>query len=165
MQTVSAVTRAIALDLACSTTAVVAENVWLDRDTVTYKKYDGITDDLLSAGLNQAGLISTTPPPLSAEPTEAELRRRAIYNNYRAIVDWVPGGGMGVFWGPQSPQAPVIPGATPGLIPGWEYKGYLRVTSDAGHVNNVPAAVQIPKHFDPKKPCIVAAMPSGSRSL
>ena len=29
----------------------------------------------------------------------------------------------------------------------------------------MPAAVQIPRHFDPEKPCIVAALPSGSRSL
>ena len=138
------------------------------RDSVTRAEYDGITDDLLSAGLNQAGLMSAVPPgfvnPLN--PTPAELRRRAIYNNYRGIVDPVAGGGIGVFWGPQSPGAPVIPGATPGLIPGTEYKGYLRVPDgDSGHVNNVPAAVQIPRHFNPEKACIVAAMPSGSRSL
>ena len=29
----------------------------------------------------------------------------------------------------------------------------------------MPAAVQIPRHFNPAKPCIVAAVPSGSRSL
>ncbi len=128
--------------------------------------YDGVSDDLLSGGLNQAGLMGPAPgfaDPLN--PTPAELRRRAIYNNYRAIVDPVAGGGIGLLWGPQSPGAPVIPGATPGLIPGVEYKAYLRVPGGHGHVNNVPAAVQIPSHFDPAKPCIVAAMPSGSRSL
>jgi len=52
-----------------------------------------------------------------------------------------------------------------GLIPGVEYKAYLRVPGAHGHVNNVPAAVQIPAHFDPAKPCIVAAVPSGSRSV
>jgi hydroxybutyrate-dimer hydrolase len=129
--------------------------------------HDGVTDDLLSAGLNLAGLVNSTPPGFvdALNPTPAELRRRAIYNNYRAIVDPILGGGMGLLWGPQSVGAPVIPGATPGLIPGVEYKAYLRVPDGHGHVNNVPAAVQIPQHFDPAKPCIVAAMPSGSRSL
>lgn len=129
--------------------------------------HDGVTDDLLSAGLNQAGLVSSTPPGFvdALNPTPAELRRRAIYNNYRAIVDPILGGGMGLLWGPQSAGAPVIPGATPGLIPGVEYQAYLRVPDGHGHVNSVPAAVQIPQHFDPAKPCIVAAMPSGSRSL
>lgn len=134
--------------------------------SVQITTYDGVSDDLLSGGLNQAGLMGAAPgfaDPLN--PTPAELRRRAIYNNYRAIVDPVAGGGIGLLWGPQSPGAPVIPGATPGLIPGVEYKAYLRVPGGHGHVNNVPAAVQIPSHFDPAKPCIMAAMPSGSRSL
>ena len=95
----------------------------------------------------------------------AELRRRAIYNNYRGIVDPLPGGGMGLLWGPQSPGTPSFPGVPFGLIPGVEYKAYLRVPDGHGHVNNVPAAVQIPRHFNEAKPCIVAAMPSGSRSL
>jgi hydroxybutyrate-dimer hydrolase len=54
---------------------------------------------------------------------------------------------------------------TPGLIPGSEYKAYLDTRDWHGHVNNVPAAVQIPRHFNKDKPCIVAAVPSGSRSL
>lgn len=135
--------------------------------SVKVTTYDGISDDLLSAGLNQAGLVSAAPPgfvdPLN--PTPAELRRRAIYNNYRGIVDVVPGGGMGLLWGPQSPGTPAFPGVTFGLIPGVEYKAYLRAPERHGGVNNVPVAVQIPRHFDPKKPCIVAAAPSGSRSL
>ena len=129
--------------------------------------YDGVTDDLLSAGLNLEGLRDAAPAPGFVDPlnpTPAELRRRALYNNYRAIVDPVSAGGMGLLWGPKSPGTPVIPGATFGLIPGVEYKAYLR-DRDGIHVGNIPAAVQIPKHFNPDKPCIVAAMPSGSRSL
>ncbi len=133
--------------------------------SVKVTTYDGVTDDLLSAGLNLEGLQSATPPALSADPTPAELRRRAIYNNYRGIVDWVPGGGMGLLWGPKSAGTPTIPGATFGLIPGVEYKAYLRLSDRQGHVNNVPAAVQIPRHFDPAKACVVLASPSGSRSL
>ncbi len=137
------------------------------RGSVKVTVYDGVTDDLLSAGLNQAGLVSATPPGFAdpLHPTPAELRRRAIYNNYRGIVDTVLAGGMGLLWGPQSPGAPSFPGAVPGLIPGVEYRAYLSVPHRHGHVNNVPAAVQIPRHFNKHKPCIVAAAPSGSRSL
>jgi hydroxybutyrate-dimer hydrolase len=127
--------------------------------------YDGITDDLLSAGLNLEGLQGAAPGFADAvNPTPAELRRRAIYNNYRGIVDPVSAGGMGLLWGPKSPGTPSFPGVPFGLIPGVEYKAYLR-DRHSPHVNNIPAAVQIPRHFNPDKPCIVAASPSGSRSL
>jgi len=168
-------THAVAVAVLCSSTLIHADSGSIDRRSVQITPYDGITDDLLSAGLNQAGLASAVAPEFADpnNPTPAELRRRAIYGNYRGIVDTcmpgvpgcVPGGGMGLLWGPQSPGAPTIAGATPGLIPGVEYKTYLRVSDGHGHVNNVPAAVQIPAHFNPSKPCIVAAVPSGSRSL
>jgi hydroxybutyrate-dimer hydrolase len=160
--------RIFALAVACGSTLVSAQGAPpIVPGSVKVTSYDGVTDDLLSAGLNQAGLVSAVPPGFAdpLHPTPAELRRRAIYNNYRGIVDTVPGGGMGLLWGPQSPGTPVFAGATFGLIPGVEYKAYLRMPDGNRHVNNVPAAVQIPRHFDPKKPCIVAAAPSGSRSL
>jgi hydroxybutyrate-dimer hydrolase len=164
MKSLRPLTRVVALTLACCATPALGDGAPpIVRDSVQITVYDGITDDLLSAGLNQAGLISLTPPgfvdPLN--PTPAELRRRAIYSNYRGIVDTVVGGGIGLLWGPQSPGAPTVTG----LIPGVEYKAYLRVRHGQGHVNNVPAAVQIPQHFDAARPCIVVAMPSGSRSL
>jgi hydroxybutyrate-dimer hydrolase len=127
--------------------------------------YDGISDDLLSGGLNLAGLKGAAPFVDPANPTPAELRRRALYNNYRGIVDPAEGGGIGLLWGPQSPGTPQFEGVAFGLIPGVEYKAYLRLSDRQGHVNNVPAAVQIPRHFDPANPCIVAALPSGSRSV
>jgi hydroxybutyrate-dimer hydrolase len=144
--------------------------------SVKVTSYDGITDDLLSAGLNLAGLVNPVAPGFAdpENPTPAELRKRAIHSNYRGIVDTcvagvpfcVPGSGIGLLWGPGSAGAPTFPApVVPGLIPGVEYKAYLRVSDRQGHVNNVPAAVQIPRHFDPANPCIVAAMPSGSRSL
>src|SRR5688500_12039499 len=108
MQTVRTMTSAVALALACvSLPAFSDAGRLVVRDSITRAEYDGVTDDRLAAGLNQAGLMSAVPPsfvdPLN--PTPAELRRRAIYNNYRGIVDPVAGGGMGVFWGPQSPGA------------------------------------------------------------
>ena len=156
-----------AVVFAFNATAVLADSPPIERGSLKVTAYDGITDDLLSAGLNQAGLVSAVPPgfvdPLN--PTPAELRRRAIYNNYRGIVDTVPAGGMGLLWGPQSPGTPSFPGVPFGLIPGVEYNAYLRLPEHSRHLNNVPATVQIPRHFDPSKPCIVAASPSGSRSL
>src|SRR5262245_11129943 len=149
-------------------TAVLAhdEGAPFVRGSLQITEYDGVTDDLLSAGLNLAGLMAPAVPPVSASPTPRELRRRAIYNNYRGIVDPAAGGGMGVFWGPGSPGSPSFPApVVPGLIPGVEYKAYLSPAAWDKHVNNVPAAVQIPRHFNPDQPCIVAAVPSGSRSL
>lgn len=64
--------------------------------------YDGASDDLLTAGLGKTGLGSDTRPGFAnpAQPSAAELRRLAIYSNYRALVDITPNGGYGRFWGP-----------------------------------------------------------------
>jgi hydroxybutyrate-dimer hydrolase len=50
-------------------------------------------DDLLTAGLGAAGLSSPVPPVFAdaAQPTPAELRRRAIWSNWRGIADLAPG--------------------------------------------------------------------------
>lgn len=73
------------------------------RGDIEHTRYDSVTDDLLTAGLGASGLAGTPAPtfvdPLN--PTPAELRRLAIYNNYRALVDTAPGGGFGTFFGPQ----------------------------------------------------------------
>src|SRR5260370_15456 len=55
--------------------------------------YDGIGNDLLTAGLGKTGLGNPTPPPVAIplSPTAEELRRLAIYNNYRALIDPAPG--------------------------------------------------------------------------
>ena len=170
------------LALAAALTAFNATAVFADDDdddddapivrgSVRVTVYDGVADDLLSAGLNLAGLETNPAVPAPGfvdplNPKPAELRRRAIYNNYRGIVDTASAGGMGLLWGPGSAGAPTFdPPVKPGLIPGVEYKAYLRTPERHGHVNNVPAAVQIPRHFNKHKPCIVAAAPSGSRSL
>jgi hydroxybutyrate-dimer hydrolase len=169
MPTVRSLTGVVAL--ACSTTLAFADAGSIRQETLQISRHapDPVSglDDLLSAGLNLAGLIGAAPFVDADNPTSAQLRRRAIYNNYRAIVDPVPGGGIGLLWGPQSPGTPSFKDVPFGLIPGWEYKAYLRVPDGQGHENNVPAAVQIPDHFgtEGKRPCIVLAAPSGSRSL
>jgi hydroxybutyrate-dimer hydrolase len=168
MKTIRSLAVCASFAIAAFATPVVADDSPIVRGSLKVTEYDGITDDLLSAGLNQAGLMSAVAPgfvdPLN--PTPAELRRRAIHGNYRGIVDTVPGGGISLLWGPGAPGSPSFAApVVPGLIPGVEYKAYLRLPDRHPHVNNIPAAVQIPRHFDPAKPCIVAAMPSGSRSL
>ncbi|HVE50979.1 MAG TPA: 3-hydroxybutyrate oligomer hydrolase family protein, partial [Casimicrobiaceae bacterium] len=64
--------------------------------------YDGVSDDLLTGGLGKTGIASATAPTVAnaTAPTAAELRRLAIYNNYRALVDVVMRGGYGVLYGP-----------------------------------------------------------------
>src|SRR5947209_4848583 len=84
-------------------TAVMAnQTAAADDKDVLHTHYDGITNDLLTAGLGKTGLGSAVPPgfvdPL--HPTAEELRRSAIYNNYRALIDPTPGGGYGLLYGP-----------------------------------------------------------------
>ncbi len=53
-------------------------------------------DDLLSAGLGLDGLRAMTPPAFANPevPTPTELRRRAIWSNWRGIADLTPAGGF-----------------------------------------------------------------------
>jgi len=70
--------------------------------TISMVSYNGTTDDLATAGLGKTGLAGASPTaadPLN--PTAAELRKIAIYNNYRALVDVnSPNGGYGTLYGP-----------------------------------------------------------------
>jgi len=123
--------------------------------------YDGINDDLLTGGLGRSGLASASAPPVSDPPTAAELRRLAIYNNYRALVDMTPGGGYGSLYGPNVTADGIVT-ADEGLIAGIEYLAY---GSRGKGRENVTLMVQIPAHFDPARPCIVTAPSSGSRGV
>ena len=55
------------------------------------------SQDLLTAGLGKTGLGAALPPAYAdpAKPTVAELRRNAIYSNYRGILDPSAAGGYG----------------------------------------------------------------------
>lgn len=125
--------------------------------------YDGISDDLLTAGIGQAGLQSATPPayadPLA--PTAAELRRAAIYNSYRALVDMTEAGGYGRFYGPGVSADGTVTGGD-GKIAGSEY---LAFADDGSGRQNVTLLAQVPASFDPRNPCIVTATSSGSRGV
>ncbi|HKA41435.1 MAG TPA: 3-hydroxybutyrate oligomer hydrolase family protein [Burkholderiales bacterium] len=124
--------------------------------------YDGIGDDLLTAGLGKTGLTLAAPgfaKPL--EPTPAELRRLAIYVNYRALVDITSGGGYGVLYGPNVAVDGTVTAAE-GKIAGEEY---IAFAGDEAGRRNVTMMVQIPSTFNPAQACIVTAPSSGSRGI
>jgi hydroxybutyrate-dimer hydrolase len=124
---------------------------------VVHNRYDGVSDDLLTGGLGKTGLGQTIPPAMSdpTKPKAVELRKRAIYANYRALADMTPGGGYGVLYGPNID----LTGRDTlgeGKIAGDEFLTYL---------DGATLMVQVPERFDPKGPCIVTATSSGSRGI
>ena len=131
--------------------------------SVNTQTYDGTSDDLLTAGLGKTGLASASAPGIAnpAAPTAAELRRLAIYSNYRALVDMTANGGYGRFWGP---NVDLNGNDTlgEGKIAGKEYIAYA---DDGSGMQNVSLLVQIPASFNPDQPCIVTATSSGSRGV
>jgi hydroxybutyrate-dimer hydrolase len=130
--------------------------------TVTRATYDGASDDLLTAGLGRTGLAGTSPVVASpTAPTAAELRRLAVYNNYRAIVNVNATSGYGTLYGP---NIDVNGGDTlgEGKVAGTEYLAYA---DDGTGTRNVTMAVQVPATFSKARPCIVTATSSGSRGV
>ncbi|MDQ3495154.1 MAG: D-(-)-3-hydroxybutyrate oligomer hydrolase [Pseudomonadota bacterium] len=109
-------------------------------------------DDLLTAGLGLDGLRSMAPPAFAdpQAPTAAELRRRAIWSNWRGIADLAPGGGYGVVYGSLAP------------VTGREFSAYATVPG-ASHPHRV--LLQVPDGFDVKKRCVVVTAASGSRGV
>jgi len=113
------------------------------------RECDGVTDDLLTAGLGIAGLRAQAPPCANpSRPSADELRRRAIHTAYRGVVDVSQGGGFGRLFGVATAMA------------GVEYVVPVE-TPDRAAVNTV--VVQIPRGFDPSEPRLVVAASSGSR--
>ncbi len=110
-------------------------------------------DDLLTAGLGLEGLQGE--PPLFADPlapTPAELRRRAVYMNYRGLQTLTGESGYGRWWGLRAGQR----------VSGVEYLVALAGPDGSGRHT---AWLQIPANFDPRQPCLVAAAASGSRAV
>ncbi|MFL9966150.1 D-(-)-3-hydroxybutyrate oligomer hydrolase [Paraburkholderia sediminicola] len=131
-------------------------------DSLRTTTYDGVSDDLLTAGLGKTGLAGQAPAIANpASPTAAELRRLAIWANYRALVDITAPGGYGLFWGP---NVDLYGNDTlgEGKIAGTEYLAYA---DDGRGQQNVSLLVQVPANFDPANPCIVTATSSGSRGV
>ena len=120
------------------------------------------TQDLLTAGLGRTGLGGAAPTyanPLA--PTALELRRNAIFGNYRGLVDVSPNGGYGTLYGPNIANDGSVT-SSEGLIPGREYIASL---DDGSGRKRVTIAVQVPDSFDTAAPCVVLGPSSGSRGV
>lgn len=108
-------------------------------------------DDLLSAGLGLDGLRGTGSAFADPEhPTAAELRRRAIFTNWRGIADLGPLGGYGSIYG-----------AVP-KVEGREFAAFARVP---GVQSPHRVLAQVPDAFDAKRRCLVVSASSGSRGV
>ena len=109
-------------------------------------------DDLLTGGLGIDGLRQMVAPAFAdaESPTAAELRRRALWSNWRGIADLGPGGGYGELYGSVAP------------VPGREFSAYATVPG-ATHPHRV--MVQLPDAFDAAKRCVVVTASSGSRGI
>ena len=120
------------------------------NDVITTTHRDG--DDLLTAGLGGEGLRGIKAPAFAdpAQPTAAELRRRAIWNSWRGIADLGPTGGYGTVYGSLA------------NVPGREYSSLARLP-EAHQPHRVLA--QVPDAFDAKKRCLVVTVASGSRGV
>jgi hydroxybutyrate-dimer hydrolase len=119
-------------------------------------------DDLLTGGLGKTGLAGAAPGFANAvAPTAAELRRRAIHTNYRAVLDITAAGGYGTLYGPNIDKDGHDTG-TEGKIAGCEYLAYA---DDGSGRQNVTLMVQVPDTFDPQNACIVTGTSSGSRGV
>ena len=130
--------------------------------TITRADYDGKTNDLLTAGLGKTGLAGAAPAYANVEqPTPLELRRNAIYANYRAVLDIAANSGYGTLYGPNV-DASGNAGTGEGLIAGSEYIAYA---DDGTGKKNVTLMVQVPASFDPDHACIVTGTSSGSRGI
>lgn len=130
--------------------------------TISSKSYDGVSDDLLTAGLGKTGLAGAAPAYIDpANPTAAELRRNAIHANYRAVLDIAANSGYGTLYGPNV-DAKGVAGPGEGKIAGTEYIAY---TDDGSGNQNVTLMVQVPAGFDVNNPCIVTGTSSGSRGV
>lgn len=109
-------------------------------------------DDLLTGGLGLAGLRAMAPPAFAdaGQPTPAELRRRALWSNWRGIADLAPGGGYAELYGSVA------------AVPGREFSAFARVPG-ASQPHRV--MLQLPDGFDADKRCVVVTASSGSRGI
>jgi hydroxybutyrate-dimer hydrolase len=121
------------------------------------------SQDLLTSGIGKTGLGAAAAPAYAdaTNPTALELRRNALYSNYRGILDPSANGGYGTLYGPNITAAGAVT-TSEGLIPGREYLAFL---DDAAGRKRVTMAVQVPDSFDVANPCVVLGPSSGSRGV
>ncbi len=132
------------------------------KGAIVSATYNGDTDDLLTAGLGKTGLAGAAPVAATpASPTVQELRRIAIYNNYRSLIDIAAAGGYGTLYGPNVDSTGAVTTGE-GKIAGEEH---IAFADDGTGRENVTMMVQIPSTFSTANPCIVTATSSGSRGV
>lgn len=121
------------------------------------------TQDLLTGGIGKTGLGAAAAPAYAdpANPTAAELRRNALFSNYRGLLDYTANGGYGSLYGPNVTADGRVT-TSEGLIPGREY---LAVLDDGTGRKQTVIAVQVPDSFSAANPCIVLGPSSGSRGV
>lgn len=109
-------------------------------------------DDLLTAGLGLDGLRAMAPPAFAdaTAPTPAELRRRALWSNWRGIADLSPTGGYGTLYGSVA------------SVPGREFQAFATLPG-ARQPHRV--LLQAPDAFDAGSRCLVVTASSGSRGV
>ena len=119
--------------------------------------------DLLTGGIGKTGLGAAAAPAYAnpTNPTADELRRNALYSNYRGILDPSVAGGYGTLYGPNVTKAGAVT-ASEGLIPGREY---VAVLDDGSGRKRTVMAVQVPDSFNQASPCVVLGASSGSRGV
>jgi len=126
------------------------------HEAVIGRHADGVSDDLLSAGLGLEDLRGG-PPAISdpASPSVDELRRLALYHAWRGLHDLSAGSELEEETRPDG-KALVEP------IAGIELLSTVRLGPE-----RAPAALllQIPEAFDWQRPCLVATASSGSRGI
>ncbi|HNZ90456.1 MAG TPA: 3-hydroxybutyrate oligomer hydrolase family protein [Acidovorax sp.] len=130
--------------------------------TTVGKGDSAATQDLLTGGIGKTGLGGATPAYADpAKPTAAELRRNALYSNYRGILDYSANGGYGSLYGPNVTADGAVT-TSEGLIPGREY---VAVLDDGSGRKRTVIAVQVPDSFNTANPCVVLGASSGSRGV
>ncbi len=134
----------------------------MSATTISKIDYDGVQDDLLTAGLGKTGLAAAAPAYVDPlHPSATELRRNAIHANYRAVLDISANSGYGTLYGPNVDAGGSVT-AGEGKVGGTEYIAYA---DDGSGRHNVTLMVQVPASFDPANACIITGTSSGSRGI
>ncbi|EIJ41975.1 3HB-oligomer hydrolase (3HBOH) [Beggiatoa alba B18LD] len=124
-----------------------------EKQTLITSQYDGLSDDLLTAGVGVGGLRN--PPTTGTDPinpTSSEIRKATLISQYQATHDMRTTSGYGTLYGATATTAFAMPASEDGLVAGKEYLGYLDDTTG----KNVSVMLQIPNNFNVSSPCIVA---------
>lgn len=124
-------------------------------DVIRQEFYSGQSDDLATAGLGLTGLRAPAPrlvDPLN--PSSAELRQQAYYQNFKALLALSEQDGYGKLYARAMQEEKNIAGS--------EYTMPVRYSD---HAIASLLMVQVPVNFNHQKPCLVVTASSGSRGI